>query len=227
MLVSIIIPVFNQVSFTQKCIKDLLQLKVENEIIVIDNNSTDGTDSFFSSLSSKNLKYLKLNSNVGFGAANNIGVENSSGKNLLFLNNDVCVLKDKDSWIDPLLNLCQDRLLSSQSGLLDFNFNFVKEVSDPHVLKNSFEYLSGWSLLGSRELFNQISQEEGVIWSKKYFAYFEDAHLSWKARDLKIPMEVVKTPLHHFGRITSSKMGLSKMYQDSYKIFSNYWKSKK
>lgn len=227
MLVSIIIPVFNQVSFTKKCIGDLSHLACDNEIIVIDNNSTDETESYFKDLNNNKVKYIKLEKNIGFGAANNVGVSASNGENLLFLNNDIAVLKDKSNWIEPLLNQCQDKLISSQSGLLNNNFNFVHEVSTPHILTDPLEYLSGWSILGSRKLFDRIAKEEGVIWSKKYFAYFEDVHLSWKARDLKIPMEVVKTPLHHFGRITSSKIGLSNMYQESYKIFSNYWKGKR
>jgi GT2 family glycosyltransferase len=227
MLVSIIIPVFNQLSFTKKCISDLSHLKCNHEVIIIDNNSTDGTEDFFKNLNNSNIKYNKLNKNIGFGAANNLGVSYSSGDNLLFLNNDIAVLKDKEKWIEPLIEKCQDRLISSQSGLLNSNFNFVHEVSNPHILNEPLEYLSGWSILGSRKLFDRIAQEEGCIWSKKYFAYFEDVHLSWKAYELKIPMEVIKTPLHHFGRVTSSKMGLSSMYQESYRIFSNYWKGKK
>lgn len=226
MLVSIIIPVFNQLSFTKRCVSDLSHLKCDNEVIIIDNNSTDGTEDFFKELNNDNVKYFKLNKNIGFGAANNFGVTRSTGDNLLFLNNDIAVLKDKEHWIEPLIDKCQDRLVSSQSGLLNKQFNFVHEVSNPHVLSNPLEYLSGWSILGARKLFDQIAKEEGVIWSKKYFAYFEDVHLSWKANELKIPMEVIKTPLHHFGRVTSSKIGLSSMYQDSYKIFSNYWKGR-
>jgi len=226
-LISVIIPVYNQVHFTRKCIEDLSHLPEQCQIIVVDNNSIDGTSDFFKSLNKKNIKYIKLDKNLGFGAANNIGVNHSESDNLLFLNNDVAVLKDKSTWIDSLIEKCQDRLISSQSGLLNSNFNFVREASAPHLLQDPFEYLSGWSIMGSRKLFDQIAKEEGVIWSKKYFAYFEDAHLSWKANELKIPMEVVKTPLHHFGRITSSKMGLSNLYQESYKIFSSYWKGKK
>jgi len=224
---SIIIPVYNQCQFTKRCISDLSYLPNIHEIIVIDNNSTDDTKDYFLSLKKENLKYIRLNENIGFGAANNIGVNHAQGDNLLFLNNDIAVLKNKNNWLDELVEKCQDHLISSQSGLLNNKFNFVHEVSNPHVLNDPLEYLSGWSILGSRKLFDQISREEGVIWSKKYFAYFEDVHLSWKARELKIPMEVVKTPLHHFGRVTSSKIGLSGMYQDSYKIFFNYWKNKK
>jgi len=221
--ISIIIPVFNQISFTKKCIQDLSLLPDECEIIVVDNHSVDGTDSFFSSLEKSNVKYIKLESNIGFGAANNIGVEHSNSDNLLFLNNDVAVLKNKSDWIYPLIERSQDRLISCQSGLLNKDFSFVHEVSAPHVLNNSLEYLSGWSILGSRKQFNKIAKDEGVIWSKKYFAYFEDVHLSWKARELSIPLEVVNMPLHHFGRITSSKVGLSNLYQNSYKTFSSYW----
>lgn len=226
MSLSIIIPVFNQFAFTEKCIEDLLHLS-NCEIIVVDNNSTDNTQLFFNNLKTdKNLKYIRLDKNIGFGAANNVGVNNSSGDNLLFLNNDVRVLRDKQNWIEPLIDKCKNTLISSQSGLLNPNFNFVKEISNPHRLLNPLEYLSGWSIMGSRKLFDKIAKDEGVIWSKKYFAYFEDVHLSWRARELKIPMEVVKTPLYHFGRITSSKIGLSDMYKQSYEVFSSHWKGR-
>jgi GT2 family glycosyltransferase len=229
---SIIIPVFNQVSFTQKCVNDLMNLSSDHEVIIVDNNSTDGTSDFIKSFMENksddkpDFKYIRINENLGFGAANNIGVEKSEGEYLLFLNNDVAVLKNKSKWLDDLTKDAGDKLISSQAGLLNNNFNFVRESSEPHVLQDKFEYLSGWSVLGSRKTFNQIAKEEGVIWSKKYFAYFEDVHLSWKARQLGITMEVVKTPLHHFGRMTSSKIGLSEMYKKSYNTFSKYWKEK-
>lgn len=221
--ISIIIPVFNQLSFTKKCIQDLLFLPEDCEIIIIDNNSTDGTSEYLLSLEKSNIKYIKQKENIGFGAANNIGVEHSTSDNLLFLNNDIAVLKNKSGWIYPLIEKCQDRLISCQSGLLNKDFSFVHEISTPHILDNNLEYLSGWSILGSRKQLNKIAKDEGVIWSKKYFAYFEDVHLSWKARELHIPLEVVNMPLHHFGRITSSKIGLSNLYQNSYKTFSSYW----
>ena len=49
---SIIIPVFNQVGFTQKCLEALAQntADVHYEVIIIDNGSTDGTASFLSCL---------------------------------------------------------------------------------------------------------------------------------------------------------------------------------
>jgi GT2 family glycosyltransferase len=232
MLASIIIPVCNQVAFTKKSIEDLLHLTSDHEVIVVDNGSTDETQSFMSSVLEKRtdnnpvIKYIRLDHNTGFGAANNIGVESSTGENLLFLNNDIRVLKNKTNWLKELIPLCQDKFIAAQSGKLRPDFTFVAENSTPHILEDKLEYLSGWSLLGSRKLFDRIAQDEGVIWSKLYFAYFEDVHLSWRARELGIGMEVVKMPLHHFGRVTSSKLGLSEMYKKSFKIFENYWRSR-
>lgn len=230
MLISIIVPVYNQVAFTKKSIQDLLELPNNHEVIVVDNGSTDETQSYMNEVllskkdSGPTIKYIRLTNNIGFGAANNIGVDNSSGENLLFLNNDIRVLKNKKTWLEELVPRCQDRFLAAQSGKLRNDFSFISEDSTPHILNNNLEYLSGWALLGSRKNFDILAKEEGVIWSKLYFAYFEDVHLSWKARDLGFTMEVIKMPLHHFGRITSSKLGLSEMYNKSRKIFTEYWK---
>ncbi len=63
---------------------------ISSEIIVIDNNSDDG------SVSAINEKFpsvitIKNNSNVGFGAANNQGLEVAKGNYILFLNPDTLV----------------------------------------------------------------------------------------------------------------------------------------
>jgi len=63
---------------------------ISSEIIVIDNNSDDG------SISAINQKFpsvitIKNNSNVGFGAANNQGLEIAKGNFILFLNPDTLV----------------------------------------------------------------------------------------------------------------------------------------
>ena len=43
MLISYIIPVFNERKTVEKSIQDIIDLKIDKEIIIIDNNSTDGS----------------------------------------------------------------------------------------------------------------------------------------------------------------------------------------
>jgi len=63
------------------------QLEESAEIIVVDNNSLPTEQKWLKSLSG--IRLIQLNENLGFGKANNLGLEISRGKYLLFLNTDV------------------------------------------------------------------------------------------------------------------------------------------
>lgn len=106
MKVSIIIPVFNQLSYTIDCLKTLEadeSVRALAEIIVVDNGSTDGTREYLENLSKSwsALKPLYFDKNLGFSLACNAGAEISSGEELLFLNNDTIPEK---GWLEALRN---------------------------------------------------------------------------------------------------------------------------
>src|SRR5258708_3546798 len=114
MVLSIIIPVYNNVNFTKAAIQDLLMLPKNHEIIVVDNNSYDETEQVLSELRSHQnpegakLITIRCPRNLGFGRANNKGYKHSSGRNILFLNNDVRVKKDKTDWTKEMVQLCDE-----------------------------------------------------------------------------------------------------------------------
>jgi GT2 family glycosyltransferase len=94
---SIIIVSFNSKEITEKCLfslhKNLIKYPLEHEIIVVDNDSQDGTVEFLLDLEKKwdNLRVFLNKKNLGFGKGNNIGLEKSKGKYILFLNSDAIV----------------------------------------------------------------------------------------------------------------------------------------
>ena len=87
--VSVIIVSYNCKNFLQICIDSVLSSfsNISGEIIIIDNNSTDGTQKFLGKFK-HNIRLIENNSNLGFARANNIGSANAKGKFLLFLNPD-------------------------------------------------------------------------------------------------------------------------------------------
>jgi hypothetical protein len=95
---SIIIVNFNVKEHLANCITSILDAskKVNTEIIVVDNNSFDGSVEFiqkkFPHL--ENLKIIENESNFGFAKANNIGVRQASGDYLLILNPDTILQED-------------------------------------------------------------------------------------------------------------------------------------
>ncbi|MGQ9668877.1 MAG: glycosyltransferase family 2 protein [Desulfosoma sp.] len=104
--VSIIIPVYNGIALTSQCLVSLVQTieEVPCEIIVVDNNSSDGTQVFLASFREKhpelNLSWIRNEENLGFAKGCNQGARSASGRCLIFLNNDVIALQ---GWLKPLL----------------------------------------------------------------------------------------------------------------------------
>ena len=63
---------------------------IDTEIIVIDNNSTDGSKEYLPAKFNY-VKFIFNNENLGFAKASNLGFRNSSGKYILFLNPDTII----------------------------------------------------------------------------------------------------------------------------------------
>jgi len=89
---------------TQGCLSSLYRetKDITFEIIIIDNASTDGTSEWLEAQQNEhpNLKYLRMDHNIGFGPAVNIGLQHSKGEFIVILNNDTLVAPD---WLNNLL----------------------------------------------------------------------------------------------------------------------------
>ncbi|MBI4157452.1 glycosyltransferase family 2 protein [Candidatus Woesebacteria bacterium] len=105
---SIIIISFNTERLTRECINSVFQKTkgIAFEIIVIDNNSSDGSVAMLEGLARKHpqVKVIKNKENLGFGQANNQGMKISRGRYILLLNSDTKVLDnalgEMVSWMD-------------------------------------------------------------------------------------------------------------------------------
>lgn len=87
MKTSVIIPVFNQIEFTLKCLESLSRNDPVHEIIVVNNGSIDSTAEQLDILQGA-ITVITNDTNRGFSVACNQGAEAATGDALLFLNND-------------------------------------------------------------------------------------------------------------------------------------------
>src|SRR5665811_897241 len=96
MQLSVIIVNFNTPDFTCNCIRSLrdqIRIDLEYEIILVDNAPVNNDEALFRKLIPK-LVYLRSEINVGFGVANNIGMEIAQGRYFLLLNSDTLIIDE-------------------------------------------------------------------------------------------------------------------------------------
>lgn len=96
MELSIIIINFNTLAVTSDCLNSLkkhLGTDVNHEVILIDNASKVSNEKLFKKII-PDLVYLRYETNLGFGMANNKGMEIATGDYILLLNSDTLVFDD-------------------------------------------------------------------------------------------------------------------------------------
>src|SRR3972149_17852 len=90
MQLSVVIVSYNTKELTLKCIDSVLANSsgLDIEIVVIDNNSTDGSVQGLRKLRVDKIKTVENSENLGFAKAVNQGIKLSSGEHILLLNSD-------------------------------------------------------------------------------------------------------------------------------------------
>ena len=88
-LVSIIMPTYNQAYFIVDAIASVLNQSYENwELLVIDNSSTDGTGRFLATIQDARLRVLSIENEGVIARSRNLGIKNSRGELIAFLDSD-------------------------------------------------------------------------------------------------------------------------------------------
>ncbi len=94
-LVYVVIVTYNGMKWIERCLNSLLLSSITIHIIVIDNQSIDGTAEYIEQ-SFPDVDLIKSNKNLGFGKGNNVGM-----KMALEANADYTFLLNQDAWIKP------------------------------------------------------------------------------------------------------------------------------
>ena len=160
MQLSIIILNYNVRYFLETCILSV-QKAIEHldaEIIVVDNNSSDGSCQMMK-IRFPNIQLIENNENVGFPKGNNIGVANAKGEFICILNPDTVVAEDT---FTKILAQFSNEKFNTEIGivgckLVDGCGNFLPEskrgIPTPWV---SFTKIFGlYKMFPKLKLFNQ------------------------------------------------------------------------
>jgi GT2 family glycosyltransferase len=146
MRVSAIVPAYNEAERIHAVISPLKQAKHIDEIIVVDDGSTDGTAEAARGL---DVQVLELPGNVGKAAALDQGVRQARNDVFLFLDADLVGLRPDH--VDLLIDLYEERRLDMVVGV------FKNGRLNTDIAHSIAPYLSGQRVL-HRTLWNRLKQ---------------------------------------------------------------------
>ncbi|MDR0911655.1 MAG: glycosyltransferase [Methanobrevibacter sp.] len=88
-LVSVIMPTYNRAKIIQNAISSVLNQTYKNiELIIINDGSTDETSEILKKIKDERVLILNNDSNLGISKSRNIGVKNSNGEYIAYLDTD-------------------------------------------------------------------------------------------------------------------------------------------
>ncbi|WP_419227544.1 glycosyltransferase family 2 protein [Alteromonas sp. OM2203] len=163
MKISVVITTFNRPDFLQEALIGVSQQELSAyEIIIIDDCSTKSYDEVFPLVEKLDARYLKQKSGVGANAARNIGIKESSGDIVAFLDDD-------DIWLPNYLKVIHEEYLGGADAIVSGFKQLGKEevvvtnkdltVTKSSLLRgNTYCGMSGFS--AKRDLLLQNSFDE-------------------------------------------------------------------
>lgn len=221
--VFVVILNYNGIETLNDCLTSVFKSSYNNfEIVVVDNDSKDGSFEQARHNFSR-AHFIKNSSNAGFAQGNNVGIRFALEKFADFvfiLNNDTLIEKDtiltlvkhavkeKEAGIlSPLIKKTDDDEIWFAGGILDWKkmraeHLFTTLSNDPY----ESQYLSGCSMLIKKDVFKKIG-----LFDERYFLYYEDADLSYRARLAGFKLLLVpQTSIIHLEQ--SNQKNNSKLY---------------
>lgn len=214
-LVSIIIVNYNTSQLVADCVSSIVtKVKgVNYEIIVVDNASSEEDKSLLRGVSG--IKLLELETNIGFGKANNAAAKMALGDILFLLNPDTILVNDAVTYLynylqnHPKTGICGGNLFGADmlpthsfhrmppSFMSELDFATGKLYRHLRYGRNSqfnttshpfsVAMITGADLMIRRDVWNRLKG-----FDPDFFMYYEDADICFRCR--KLGFDVVSVP---------------------------------
>ena len=239
--VSIIILSWNSGRHLPICLNALSNQSFKDfNVVLVDNNSTDNSvEGLKDDWADLSIVVKKLDTNLGFAIANNLGAHLARGEWIVLLNADAYPEPD---WLEQFLKTAEQNP--------DYNFFSSRQIqyNSPHLLDGAGDdyHVSG---LAWRRFYSHTKEEYGLKqeevfgacaaaamyrredflrvggFDEDYFSYFEDVDLSFRMRlaggkCLYVPQAVV----HHVGSASTGKISDFVVYHGHRNLVWAYFK---
>ena len=237
---SIILVNYKTPQLLEDCISSIYEktFNLSFEIIVVDNNSNDGSERTIED------KFLQSGENLGFGKANNIGIKIAQGDKILFLNSDTLLINNAIKILSEFLNN-NDKVCVCGGNLFDlekkhvhsFNRSFpgvfveldsIVNFKLSSLLKKKTEgfntsdrpikvaYICGADMMVRRKVLEEVGG-----FDPDFFLYFEETELSFRIS--KKDYDIINVPeaeiIHLEGASHNSILKKLQYFNSSRKIY--------
>lgn len=180
---SVVIPVFNQVQFTKRCLPSVIDgATTPHQLIIIDNNSQDETADYLRNFKQYaeslnwQMQIITNPKNVGVGAAFNQGIKLSTGDYIALGNNDTWWMKGWDkALVEAAEKLNADMIGSYYNEDQPFDENQMTKKASEFVKKNKGKFLQDWGVV--LMMFKRTTFEKVGVFDERFFVCYEDRDL--------------------------------------------------
>jgi glycosyltransferase involved in cell wall biosynthesis len=227
--VSVILPTYNRAQLIERAIRSVLEQTFESfELIVIDDGSTDCTEDLVREFRDSRIRYIKMPTRKGAGAARNAGIQIANADLIAFQDSD-------DEWMSTKLN---EQLLKfadqPQVGVIYSDLLRVSRSGECHVVvapefdagilnaktgRYCVQDIGIQSCLVQRQIFDDVG------WFNESLPALEDMELliriSQKSKMIKMPMPLVK--YYETAGISSNFARMAKARRMLIEMYSSQW----
>ncbi|MEP6342276.1 MAG: glycosyltransferase, partial [Maricaulaceae bacterium] len=242
-IISIILPVYNEISQTIACLQSIYKqnVSVEYEVILADDCSPDPYHSILKDI--VGLRYFRNKENLHFLQNCNQNARHARGEYIVFLNNDTIV---KPGWLQNLyqtffdysnVGIVGSKLIYPSGELQEAGgiiwedasgWNWGKGQNSSHPLYNftrDVDYVSGASLMIKADLWREV----GGFNEDLEKAYYEDTDLCFRLRSMghRVIYQPFSEVIHIEGLSSGNDLNEgAKQYQlVNQKTFKDTWES--
>lgn len=217
---SVIIPVYNACETICRCLDSLLATKLEVEVIVVNDGSTDKTGEILNEYAEKDTRILVVNQeNRGVSAARNVGLTLAKGEYILFVDSDDYVAERYFEKID-------EEIMSTGADVVFFEFDRIdagNQVSHCTLPEAGVDCFETFMALSKADMF-------GYTWCKairhsvlddvrfdESIAIFEDEVFTAAFLNDRVQVALLHENIYRY--VCTSTSSLSRATNESYAKF--------
>jgi len=222
-LVSVVILTHNNWPFSKACLESVIQRSdyPNLEVIVVDNASTDESRENLEKLQQQEprLRVIFNESNIGFAAGNNLGIEAAKGEYIILLNNDTYVT---GGWLRGLIRPMQ---LNSEIGLVG---PLTNNIGNEQKVRIAYGNMQEMEVAAQRFVRSRLRQTTpvrrlaffavalrrrtidlvGLLDERYGLGYFEDDDYCMRANEQGVKMVIADDVfVHHHLSVSFSTLG--------------------